>query len=262
MPDKLKNILSFKNWTDNFGRINNMESLEICWYGRCCFLIKYQGKSVLFDPYDAYCGVEIGRIKADVVIISSTWHDHGHVGASPLAHIYSYSGQHQHDGLTITGIEAKEDRGSPTVIFNLKIGPYSLTNFADFGPEQKEAFDKSVTQPEKKVLEGTNIAFIRASIKTETKGKHVHNEIALNYCQPKIIIPEHYFPKSFTLENVPEKLKKNFLPPVKITEEMIKKFQYPVKEINGHKASISPSDLKSNKLIKFLKLPPQVKFVE
>lgn len=181
----------------------------------------------------------MGRVDAEILVSSSTWHDHGHIGASPQAHVYTYPGTYNHGDIEIVGIEALEDRGTPTVIFNLKVGPYSITNFADFGPAQQQAFENSVTE-ERSILAETNIALIRPSIVREgTAAKNVHNEIALEYCQPKAIFPEHYFPRCFTERHVPENQQINLLRPLVVVDEMIEKFGYPVREIPGHSINLT-----------------------
>ncbi len=234
-------------------------NLTITWYGRCCFLVQYQGDRILFDPYDSYCNVDIGIIEADILVSSSTWHDHGHIGAAPNAHIYTYPGTYAHDEMEIVGIEALEDRGTPTVIFNVTVGPYSITNFADFGPKQQQIFEKSVTTNERKILAETNIALIRSSIVgDEVTQNNVHNEIALDYCQPKAIFPEHYFPRSFIEQHVPESQKASFLRPLIVVDEMMERFGYPVKEIASYTTQLSEEDLKDTAVYRFAELHPQV----
>jgi len=221
------------------------EKLEISWFGRCCFLVEGFGKRVLIDPYDTFCNVNIGVIPADVLISSSTWHDHGNIGVSPKAYICTYPGRDSGSGLDIMGIEAKEERGTPNVIFNLKLGSFSVTNFADFGQEQEFSVE------EKDRLKATNIAFIRSTN---------HYDLALKYCQPKIIFPEHYFPKSFVEEQVEESEKQRFLLPNIETDKMIERSDYQTVEVNTYKVTISANDLNSNKLIRFLRLNPQVRY--
>jgi hypothetical protein len=226
-------------------------SMKITWFGRCCFLVEIDRKKVLFDPYDTYCNVDIGTIPADILVSSSTWHDHGHIGASPKAFIYTYPGYYSNSGFEIVGIESKETRGTPTVIFNLKFGPYSITNFADFGKDQ------DFSDNDKSVFKSTNIAFIRSSV--DENG--IHNEFAIKYCQPNIIFPEHYFPRSFVDKQVIEGEKEKFLQPNIIVDEMIKMFGYPITDIDSYETEIKVGDLNSKKLIRFLKLHPQVGYV-
>ncbi len=182
----------------------------ISWYGRCCFIVEIDNKKVLFDPYDMFCNVDVGFIDSDILLSSSTWHDHGHIGASPESWIYTYPGEYENLGIKITGIESKEDRGSPNVIFNIQYQGFSITNFADFGPTQEKYFDKNSTKSEKDVLESTNIAFVRAMIERDNLGENnVHNENFLKYCSPNIVIPGHYHPRDFINKQIPEDLREN-----------------------------------------------------
>ncbi len=221
------------------------DSLKIAWYGRCCFLVEYKGKRILFDPYDRFCNVDIGLIESEILISSSTWHDHGHIGASPGSWIFTYPGNFKHLDFTINGYEVKEERGSPTVVFNIQFGGFSITNFADMGIYSSNIF----TEEQKAVLASTNIAFIRAG----------HQEV-LNFCDPRIIIPEHYFPLNFIQEQLPDNLKNEFEQPVKETDKLLESLKYPVKEIDNYWCTFNENSLKEKTVIKFLKLHPQVRY--
>jgi len=237
------------------------DKFRITWYGRCCFLIEALNKKILFDPYDTYCDVDIGYINADVLISSSTWHDHGHIGASPKAFVITYPGKYERDGFAINGIEALESRGSPTVIFNLKFGLFSITNFADFGAEQKTKFDGLVKAEELEVLKSTNIAFARPSISGDINGEYAHDEMFLDYCNPSIIIPEHYFPETFITEKVAVDQNESFISPNKIVNELVDSLGYKIEKIESFEKVICINDLNEKKVIEFLKLHPQVRYV-
>lgn len=225
--------------------------IEIEWYGRCCFFVKIGNRKVVFDPYDKYCNVDIGVIDAEVLLSSSTWHYHGHIGASPGAWIYSYAGVEKNSNLEITGIEAKEDRGSPTVVFNLRYKGFSITNFADLGEDRIEGFDANLTSEQLKVIESTNMIFMRAS-----------NTKVLQYCKSGIIFPEHYFPRSFIQEQVPNNEKDNFLKPNLEIDKMLEKLNIPLKEVDNYKYEVDKNDLAERKIVKLLKLHPQVRYVD
>lgn len=239
--------------------------MRISWYGRCCFLVEFEQKKVLFDPYDLFCNVDLGLIDADVLIISSTWHDHGHIGASPGAWIYSYKGSEENFGMTITGIEALENRGSPTVIFNVRYLDFSITNFADFGRVQSDRFETSLSQHEREVLASTNIAMARPSIVGDEVGEiNEYNEIFLRYCQPKIVFPEHYFSRGFIHEHIPKQVQEYQESVNVIVDEMPDALGYELREIDDYKIEITSEQLETeNKLFyKFLRIHPQVKYSE
>lgn len=238
--------------------------LNISWFGRCCFLTEIDNKKILFDPYDRFANVDIGIIESDIMLISSTWHDHGHIGSSPGSHIYSYSGEYENGEVKITGIEAKEDRGTPTIVFNIQYKGFSITNFADFGPMEEAYFESVLTDKQREILKTTNIAFIRPMIEgREVTGNNVHNENALKYCSPNIIFPEHYFPRSFIKDQVPEEDQERYSKPVVIVDEMAEAIGYIEEKIDDYKLEISKEDLKNMKVFKrFMKLHPQVKYIE
>jgi len=235
------------------------EGIRVSWYGRCCFLVEDAGRKVLFDPYDAFCNVEMGRVNADILVSSSTWHDHGHIGASPSAYVFTYPGKYEHNGIVITGIEALEERGSPTVIFNIQLGEFSITNFADFGPSQEAVFERKLDVEMREVLMSTNIAFVRPMIKGEVvREKNEHVENYTKYCSPLIIFPEHYFPQSFIAEQVPVAEKSRFEKPSLVVDEMLESLGLPKKEVQSYFVDIKKRDLTKKEAWKFMRLHPQV----
>lgn len=243
--------------------MSNGNEVIISWYGRCCFLVEIDSKRILFDPYDRYCNVDIGLIEADILISSSTWHDHGHIGASPGAWLFTYPGSEEHKGFQITGIEAKENRGSPTVVFNVRNKNVSITNFADLGAKDDEEFDVSLTLAQREVLRSTNIAFMRPSIEGEEilENNNIHNEKVLKYCSPNIVFPEHFFPESFINEQVPENKKEEFFKPNIIVDEMFQTLGFPVEEVNDYKVLVNLNEIQSRRVLyKLLRLHPQVRY--
>ncbi len=220
-------------------------NITIDWFGRCCFLVSWKSKKILFDPYDTFCNVDIGQIDSDILLSSSTWHDHGHIGASPNSFIYTYSGIYNNSGVLINGIESKERRGTPNIIFNIKIGDFSITNFADLGQKQKFSND------EIEILRSTDVALVRS---------HDHYDIAMKYCKPNRIIFEHYLPKSFIDENVPISEQTKFESQYLAVDTLIEKLNIPVVDIDTHKVDMNFTELNGAKIIKFAKINPQVKY--
>ncbi len=236
-------------------------NLRISWYGRCCFLVEIEAITVLFDPYDQFCNVDIGFIDSNILLTSSTWHDHGHIGASPNAWVYSYPGEYEHSGIKITGIESREDRGTPNIIFNIQHQGFSITNFADFGPTQETYFDSRITESELNCLRSTNIAFVRAMIERDTVGEaNVHNDNFLKYCSPNIVIPEHYHPRGFIHKQIPEALWGNFEPANVVVDELPGSIGYPLEEINDYQMDVS-GEFSTKNVFRFMQLHPQVKYL-
>ena len=113
-----------------------MSDLKLIWYGHCAFLIEIAKKKILLDPYDHFKGIEIGEIEADYLISSSIAHDHGNIAASVNSYTIGHEGEYDlPENIKVTGILASESRGTPTVIWNITVGKFSITNFADWGEE-------------------------------------------------------------------------------------------------------------------------------
>jgi len=230
-----------------------MQKIKLTWYGRCCFLIEINDKRILIDPHDSFDGVNIGFIDSDYTLISSTWHDHGHIGASPNSIIISESGEIKIDDITITGVETKESRGTKNVIYNIKFDNFSITNFADLGdPKSLE----NLTQGNKKVLRSTNIAFVRPN-QILHEPEVTSGELALRYCDPKIIIPHHFYPAKFIERAKAPKKILDYLPQV---ENMIEKLSYKKQQLNGYEAEIKLEAYHEKTAILFSDIHSQVTY--
>ncbi len=230
------------------------KSIKLTWYGRCCFLIELNDKKILIDPHDSFDGVEMGRVDADYTLISSTWHDHGNIAASPDSIILSSAGITKVGDITITGIHTKESRGTDNIIFNVQFEDYSITNFADLGDPDSLT---NLTAQEKEVLASTNIAFVRPNI-IDKEPFISSGELALQTCKPKILIPHHYYPKQFidrihALENGLAE----YLPKI---DNMITTLNYTKQIIDGYSTEIDINELPPKTALLFSDIHPQVTF--
>lgn len=223
--------------------------LEITWYGRCCFSVVLNNIKILFDPYDRFCNIDMGLVDAEVLLSSSSWHDHGNIGAAPGSFVFTYSGIYEHSGISIIGLEAKEERGTPTVVFNIQYENISITNFADLGTNNIDTFFKSLTPQQFEIVEKTNIAFLRTE-----------RERVLKYCNPKLIFPEHYLPRQFVETQIPEEFKQDFEDQNIGVDKMLKIINIPNEEIDDYKYSAILDESFQTKVIRLLRVHPQVKY--
>jgi len=231
--------------------------MKITWYGHCCFLFEIDNQKILFDPFDTFNNIDLGIISSDITLISSTWHDHGHIGASPKAYIYSYPGRYKHEDIIITGIESQEARGTPNTIFNVKYQNFSITNFADFG--DLCSLEK-ISQKNKDILQTTNIALMRFN-ETDDPGIF-HYDLALRACDPAIIIPHHYFPLGFIKKHLQGTKQQSYSKKLPKVEHMINALSnYNRLNIKGHDHSIKKSDFDKREILMFSDIHPQVKYV-
>jgi hypothetical protein len=230
------------------------EKIKIIWYGRCCFLIEINGTKILTDPHDTFDGVDMGLVKADYIVSSSSWHDHGHIGASPSAIIISEPGTYKiKNNIVIKGIQTKEQRGTSNVIFNIKWGKYSITNFADLGDKN---YLQKLSNCKKKTLSSTNIAFVRPG---EVDGTNMTlMNLALKSCTPQIIIPHHYYPAIFS-KRTKGKLSKNLLRTCERVHAAVASTEFKEKQINGSGTTLDLIDYKEKNALMFNNMHKQVK---
>lgn len=228
-----------------------MQKIKLTWYGRCCFLIEINDKKILIDPHNQFDGVFMGTVDADYTLISSTWHDHGHIGASPKSIIISDPGVTKVGGIVITGVETKESRGTKNVVYNIKTDNFSITNFADLGDPKSI---KTLDPKDKEVLDSTNIAFVRPN-QILHEPEVTSGALALRVCNPKIIIPHHFYPAKFVDRVKAPRKMLNCLPQV---EKMIEKLSYKKQQLDGYEAEIDLDDYDTKTAILFSDIHPQI----
>ena len=236
----------------------NFSKYRIEWYGHCAFKFSYKNVSFLFDPYDSFQNIEIGYIRADYILVSSIWHDHGNINASSQAHIIAYEGIYDFNkGFKIYGFKAEESRGSQNIIFTILWDDgMCITNFADWGDiDGKSKLDNKAL----KILSKTKIALMRINYIDKEQDFYCY-DLALSVTKPLMIIPIHYFPTKFIKKEIP---KNNFfnneITKQKQVDYMVKKLKYNHKIISGF--LFEDSKLPKNPLfLEFSNVHSQVKY--
>jgi hypothetical protein len=198
--------------------------------------------------------VDMGKVKANYTLISSSWHDHGHIGAAPNSIIFSEPGTYKiDDNIVISGIETKENRGTRNVIFNIVWREYSITNFADLGDAK---YLTKLSKADKQLLAKTNIAFARPNMVTGTTFSSIN--LALKACVPKVLIPHHYYPTKF-VDRLHGQLKTNARKAYVELKKTIDSLHYPQISVTGHKKAINLNNFESPSLLLFEDIHHQVK---
>ena len=169
--------------------------------------------------------------------------------------------------MKFTGIPTLEYRGSPSIIWNIQSNDFSITHFADFHVDNLELLQKNMSDDEKNLLRSTNIAIFRPSITANDMNqmnyKHMESKI-LELCDPNIIIPEHYLPKSFLKTKCSIQFQEKYEKTSLVYDEMIEIFQsdfdFSHEKISGYEAVVEEIDGK--KIIEFENIHPQCRFVD
>jgi hypothetical protein len=194
---------------------------SLSWYGHCCFKLEYKDISFLIDPYDTFNNIDVGIIEADYLLISSSWHDHGNIGASPQSHVLSYKGKYDFDkGFYIYGSKARESRGSSTMIYTVVFDDgFAFTNFADWGDPQGI---ESLNKQDIKQINKTKLGFMRINY-IDLQKDYFCYDLALEICDPDIVVPIHYFPRNFIERELAPKKRNSYLKKLDIVKKMQKK---------------------------------------
>lgn len=238
--------------------------MKITWYGHNCYRIENDGISFLIDPYDQFRSIDLGVIPADYLLMSSTWHDHGNIAASPKAHVIHEPGFQKLNGFKVWGIEGKEGRGSSTIIHCVQFDDgVCFTNFGDWGDRDGLA---RLSERERSILAGTDIAFARFN-SVDNKNNLRCFDLAYQASAPKIIIPTHYFPISFFNKYPPQPQKQDDrygkVFGLNHMQRRMRGLGYALYWVDSHTFGFSLANLrKENMMVTFNYIHPQVKRVD
>jgi L-ascorbate metabolism protein UlaG (beta-lactamase superfamily) len=120
--------------------------MDITWYGLSCFRIREAGVTVLCDPYDRTVGMQLPKVRADILTIS---HDRpGHNSAERVAgepKVIRGPGEYEVKNVFITGAKTfhrrrKENTSEGNVMFFFEFGDLTVGHLGDLGeiPTQSE----------------------------------------------------------------------------------------------------------------------------
>lgn len=126
--------------------------MDITWYGLSCFRIREGGVSILCDPYDRTVGLQLPKVRADILTIS---HDRpGHnsaerVGGEPK--VIRGPGEYEIKNVFITGATTyhrrrKDAAPERNVMFFFEFGDLTVGHLGDLGeiPTQSEIEELNV----------------------------------------------------------------------------------------------------------------------
>ncbi len=163
--------------------------MEIKWYGHSCFLVTGEsGVRILMDPPDASTGYAIAPMKADVVTVSHSHHDHSNFSLAlgdPVR--VTEAGVHELPGVTIIGVpwwhdEVQGNKRGKNILFIVELDGMRLLHAGDIG-----------SLPDEETLQRLGVIDI---LFVPVGGYYtIDFAQALAFCnmlKPKVVIPMHY----------------------------------------------------------------------
>jgi L-ascorbate metabolism protein UlaG (beta-lactamase superfamily) len=162
--------------------------MDIVWLGHSCFRLKSREGSVIVDPYHEDLGVSLGKLRADVVLVT---HDHaGHNNATVVSDcrkVVSGPGEYEIRDIMIHGIRTYHDdqkgalRGKNTT-YLIRMDGVVVCHLGDLGH----------TLSSSQVDEMDEVDVLLVPIGGEsTIGSGEATEI-ISSIDPRIVIPMHY----------------------------------------------------------------------
>ena len=126
--------------------------MEITWYGLSCFRIREGGITVLCDPYDKTIGLNLPKVRADIVTVSHERPGHSAVDrVQGEPKIIAGPGEYEVKNVFVTGLATyhRKQTGKPlerNVAYFFEFGDLTIGHLGDIGevPSQSEIEELNV----------------------------------------------------------------------------------------------------------------------
>jgi len=161
----------------------------INWLGQSCMRIQSGGLSFVIDPFSPEIGLNLPRIKADVLLITHSHRDHNYKeGISGDYFLIENPGEYEVKGARIYGIESFHDESSGNerglnTIYRIELENSSLVHLGDFG-------QKELSPEQREKVDGVDVLFVPVGGVYTIDASRAW-AIARGL-EPKVIIPIHY----------------------------------------------------------------------
>src|SRR5512143_3749212 len=97
-------VVQFDQWRD-------FMPVEITWLGHSCFRLRDRAATVVTDPYGKDLGLNLVRVRADIVTVSHDADDHNYVkGVKGDFQVLSGPGEYEVSAVFVTGLELRGER--------------------------------------------------------------------------------------------------------------------------------------------------------
>ncbi|MCO6449569.1 MAG: MBL fold metallo-hydrolase [Caldilineales bacterium] len=112
--------------------------MDIFWYGLSCFRLRTRGLSLVTDPYAPSVGLDLPRLRADVVTISHDVPGHNYInGVRGHQNVFQGPGEYEVKGVFITGV-GTHHKGKPgermaNTSFVFEFGDITVCHLGDLG---------------------------------------------------------------------------------------------------------------------------------
>jgi L-ascorbate metabolism protein UlaG (beta-lactamase superfamily) len=164
--------------------------MDITWYGLSCFRIREAGVTVVCDPYDRTVGLQIPKVRADIITVSHEMPGHNsvdRVGGEPK--VLRGPGEYEIKNVFITGATTfhkrrKDALPDRNIVFFFDFGDLTVGHLGDLGeiPTQSEIEELNLGE-----IDVLMVPVGGAETLDPTRAVEV-----IGMFEPRLVIPMHY----------------------------------------------------------------------
>ena len=174
--------------------------VEISWLGHSCFRLRDRTATVVTDPYGKDLGLNLMRVRADIVTVSHDTDDHNYVkGVKGDFQVLSGPGEYEVSSVFVTGLELRGDRKSKkdapealrNTVFLFEFDDLTVCHLGDLSivPTQAQV-EEALSEVDVLLIPVGGGETLNASQAAEV----------VSLLEPHIVIPMHYHVPDSTLK--------------------------------------------------------------
>ena len=173
--------------------------VEITWLGHSCFRLRDRAATVVTDPYGKDLGLNLVRVRADIVTVSHDADDHNYVkGVKGDFQVLTGPGEYEVSSVFVTGLELRGDRkkkdavsGPRNTVFLFEFDDLTICHLGDLNivPTQAQV---------EEALGEVDVLLIPVGGGESLSASQASEVVSL--LEPHIVIPMHYQVPEISLE--------------------------------------------------------------
>jgi L-ascorbate metabolism protein UlaG (beta-lactamase superfamily) len=173
--------------------------VEITWLGHSCFRLRDRAATVVTDPYGKDLGLNLVRVRADIVTVSHDAEDHNYVkGVKGDFQVLTGPGEYEVSSVFVTGLELRGDRkkkdaasGPRNTVFLFEFDDLTICHLGDLNivPTQAQV---------EEALGEVDVLLIPVGGGESLSASQASEVVSL--LEPHIVIPMHYQVPEISLE--------------------------------------------------------------
>jgi L-ascorbate metabolism protein UlaG (beta-lactamase superfamily) len=173
--------------------------VEITWLGHSCFRLRDRAATVVTDPYGKDLGLNLVRVRADIVTVSHDADDHNYVkGVKGDFQVLTGPGEYEVSSVFVTGLELRGDRkarkeaaGPRHTVFLFEFDDLTVCHLGDLNivPTQAQV---------EEALGEVDVLLIPVGGGETLNAAQAAEVVSL--LEPHVVVPMHYYAPDTTLK--------------------------------------------------------------